>query len=205
MATLLKNNICVSVVDVVSTFDFNLYGELMNFLRGVAPGPGRRTAADVRRDASHALRRAPPHDGQLVSSARHRPSSADKSLRASNRKKGLNDGDACHPGEHGRRRVRRDTELGIDPLKIGVGDRGHGIRHAPFIPHEADGGGNTPIPESRIPWNACRPALACWFGTPPGNWRSVFIANAYTGARTIALHPCSTSHPPRMRRMPMRP
>lgn len=35
VATLLKNNICVSIVDVVSTFDFNLYAELMSFLNGV--------------------------------------------------------------------------------------------------------------------------------------------------------------------------
>ncbi len=38
----------------------------------------------------------------------------------------------------------RMMELGIDPLKIGVGDPEHGIRHAAFIPHEANGGGNTP-------------------------------------------------------------
>ena len=35
-------------------------------------------------------------------------------------------------------------ELGIDPLKIGVSDREHDIQHAAFLPHEADGGGNTP-------------------------------------------------------------
>jgi hypothetical protein len=39
-ATLLKNNICVSIVDVVSTFSFNLYAELMNFLDGVDPALG---------------------------------------------------------------------------------------------------------------------------------------------------------------------
>ena len=39
-ATLLKNNICVSIVDVVSTFDFNLYAELMSFLNGVDPALG---------------------------------------------------------------------------------------------------------------------------------------------------------------------
>jgi hypothetical protein len=39
-ATLLKNNICVSIVDVVSTYDFNLYAELMNFLHGVDPALG---------------------------------------------------------------------------------------------------------------------------------------------------------------------
>ena len=39
-ATLLKNNICVSIVDVVSTYDFNLYAELMNFLQGVDPALG---------------------------------------------------------------------------------------------------------------------------------------------------------------------
>src|SRR5438067_2507293 len=33
VATLLKNNICVSIVDVVSTHDFNLYAEVMNFLQ----------------------------------------------------------------------------------------------------------------------------------------------------------------------------
>jgi hypothetical protein len=38
----------------------------------------------------------------------------------------------------------RMMELGIDPAKIGVGDPDHGIRHAAFMPHEADGGGNTP-------------------------------------------------------------
>jgi len=37
------------------------------------------------------------------------------------------------------------------------------------------------LPESRIPWNACRPALACWFGTPTGNWRTVFAAFGYAG------------------------
>lgn len=36
-ATLLKNNICVSIVDVVSTFDFNLYAEIIGFLHGVDP------------------------------------------------------------------------------------------------------------------------------------------------------------------------
>jgi hypothetical protein len=39
-ATLLKNNICVSIVDVVSTFNFNLYGELLAFLDGVDPALG---------------------------------------------------------------------------------------------------------------------------------------------------------------------
>jgi len=29
----------------------------------------------------------------------------------------------------------RMMELGIDPLKIGVGEAEHGIRHAAFIPH----------------------------------------------------------------------
>jgi hypothetical protein len=35
----------------------------------------------------------------------------------------------------------RMMELGIDPLKLGVGDPEHGIQHAAFVPHEADGGG----------------------------------------------------------------
>lgn len=39
-ATLLKNNICVSIVDVVSTYNFNLYAELMNFVEGVDPALG---------------------------------------------------------------------------------------------------------------------------------------------------------------------
>ena len=39
-AALLKNNICVSIVDVVSTFDFNLYAELLKFLQSVDPALG---------------------------------------------------------------------------------------------------------------------------------------------------------------------
>ena len=42
VATLLKHDICVSIVDVVSTCDFNLYSELMNFLQGVDPALGRQ-------------------------------------------------------------------------------------------------------------------------------------------------------------------
>jgi hypothetical protein len=38
----------------------------------------------------------------------------------------------------------RMMELGISPAQIGVGDPDHGIRHAAFMPHECDGGGNTP-------------------------------------------------------------
>ena len=38
----------------------------------------------------------------------------------------------------------RMMELGIDPAQIGVSDPDHGIRHAAFMPHEADGGGNSP-------------------------------------------------------------
>jgi hypothetical protein len=40
VAALLKNNVCVSIVDVVSTFDFNLYAELMAFIDGVDPALG---------------------------------------------------------------------------------------------------------------------------------------------------------------------
>jgi hypothetical protein len=40
MATLLKHNICVSIIDVVSTCDFNLYADLMTFLHGVDPDLG---------------------------------------------------------------------------------------------------------------------------------------------------------------------
>ena len=40
VATLLKNNICVSIVDVVSTLEFNLYAELLDFLHGVDPALG---------------------------------------------------------------------------------------------------------------------------------------------------------------------
>lgn len=39
-ATLLRNNICVSIVDVVSTFDFNLYAESINFFNGADPALG---------------------------------------------------------------------------------------------------------------------------------------------------------------------
>ena len=40
VAALLKHDICVSIVDVVSTSDFNLYAELMNFLESVDPALG---------------------------------------------------------------------------------------------------------------------------------------------------------------------
>jgi hypothetical protein len=40
VATLLKNDICVSIVDVVSTYDVNLYAELMSFIQGVDPALG---------------------------------------------------------------------------------------------------------------------------------------------------------------------
>src|SRR5271154_6544093 len=40
VAALLQHDICVSIVDVVSTSDFNLYAELMNFLEGVDPALG---------------------------------------------------------------------------------------------------------------------------------------------------------------------
>jgi hypothetical protein len=40
VATLLTNNICVSIVDVVSTYDCNLYAELLNFIQGVDPALG---------------------------------------------------------------------------------------------------------------------------------------------------------------------
>jgi hypothetical protein len=39
-AALLKNDICVSIVDVVSTYDCNLYAEVIRFLRGVDPALG---------------------------------------------------------------------------------------------------------------------------------------------------------------------
>lgn len=40
VATLLRNNICVSIVDVVSTSAFNLYAELMNTLKSIDPALG---------------------------------------------------------------------------------------------------------------------------------------------------------------------
>ena len=40
VAALLKHDICVSIVDVVSTSDFNLYAELMNFLKSTDPALG---------------------------------------------------------------------------------------------------------------------------------------------------------------------
>jgi hypothetical protein len=40
VATLLRNNICVSIVDVVSTMNFNLYGDLLDFLHGADPALG---------------------------------------------------------------------------------------------------------------------------------------------------------------------
>lgn len=40
VAALLKHDICVSIVDVVTTSPFNLYAELMNFLGGTDPALG---------------------------------------------------------------------------------------------------------------------------------------------------------------------
>ncbi len=40
VAALLKHDICVSIVDVVSTNDFNLYAELLNFLESTDPDLG---------------------------------------------------------------------------------------------------------------------------------------------------------------------
>lgn len=40
VATLLRNDICVSILDVVSTCNFNLYAELMAFLHGIDPALG---------------------------------------------------------------------------------------------------------------------------------------------------------------------
>lgn len=37
VATLLKNNVCVSIVDVVTTCDFNLYAELLSYLHSEDP------------------------------------------------------------------------------------------------------------------------------------------------------------------------
>ena len=42
VATLLKNDICVSIVDVVSTSNFNLYAELMRFLDCTDPALGQQ-------------------------------------------------------------------------------------------------------------------------------------------------------------------
>lgn len=40
VATLLRQGICVSIVDIVSTLDFNLYAELLSFVDGVDPALG---------------------------------------------------------------------------------------------------------------------------------------------------------------------
>ena len=40
VAALLKNGICVSIVDIVDTLDFNLYAELMDAVRGIDPALG---------------------------------------------------------------------------------------------------------------------------------------------------------------------
>jgi hypothetical protein len=40
MAALLKHDVCVSIVDVVTTSDFNLYAELLNFLESADPALG---------------------------------------------------------------------------------------------------------------------------------------------------------------------
>lgn len=43
VAALLKNDVCVSIVDVVSTNQFNLYAELMNFLESHDPDLGKES------------------------------------------------------------------------------------------------------------------------------------------------------------------
>ena len=40
VATMLKHGICVSIVDIVSTLDFNLYAELLSLVDGVDPALG---------------------------------------------------------------------------------------------------------------------------------------------------------------------
>lgn len=40
VATLLRQGICVSIVDIVSTLDFNLYADLLSFVDGVDPALG---------------------------------------------------------------------------------------------------------------------------------------------------------------------
>ena len=40
VATLLKNDICVTIVDIVSTLNFNLYAKLLEAVQGVDPTPG---------------------------------------------------------------------------------------------------------------------------------------------------------------------
>jgi Protein of unknown function (DUF4058) len=46
VANLLKNNVCVSIVDVVGTIDFNLYGELMEYVNRVDPALGDSPATN---------------------------------------------------------------------------------------------------------------------------------------------------------------
>jgi hypothetical protein len=40
MATLLRNNVCVSIIDVVSICDFNLYADLVGLFHGIDPALG---------------------------------------------------------------------------------------------------------------------------------------------------------------------
>jgi len=61
VATLLKHGICVSIVDVVSTCNFNLYGELLNYVKSSDPGLGNEpppmyaVTARMRFDGAHRL------------------------------------------------------------------------------------------------------------------------------------------------------
>lgn len=52
VATLMEQGVCVSIVDIVSTMDFNLYAELLSFVEGVDPAlngdPPSMYAATVR-------------------------------------------------------------------------------------------------------------------------------------------------------------
>lgn len=61
VATLLKHGICVSIVDVVSTSNFNLYGELLNYVQSSDPDLGDEPPAmyavtvRMRFDGAHRL------------------------------------------------------------------------------------------------------------------------------------------------------
>ena len=68
VAMLLKHGICVSIVDIVSTLDFNLYGELLTFVEGSDPALGDEPPAMYAATLHSSGGKSPP-DGHLVSPA----------------------------------------------------------------------------------------------------------------------------------------
>jgi hypothetical protein len=107
----------------------------------------------------------------------------------------------------------RMIELGIDPLRIGVGDPEHGIRHAAFFPREADGGGNTPDGRLNLDSGILNPELFQRLGPEAAGAYSrarlrdridAGIAHEYEEAKGGGSHEYAYEHAPETE-LPIRP